>query len=79
MNDLCDKFNYFQICRTFITRYDILGKEVITLINKAQEPGYKSIVWNGTDQLGQNVGSGVYSYTLHSGDFIQTKKLMLIK
>ena len=63
----------------YITIYDILGKEVITLINKAQEPGYKSIVWNGTDRLGQNVGSGVYFYTLHSGDFIQTKKLMLIK
>jgi hypothetical protein len=59
--------------------YDILGREVITLFNGLQEPGYKSITWNGTDALGKSVGAGMYFYLLQAGDFRQTKKMILLK
>jgi hypothetical protein len=59
--------------------YDILGREVITLFNGLQEPGYKSMTWNGTDALGRNVGSGMYFYLLQAGDFRKVNKMILLK
>ncbi len=54
--------------------YDILGREVATLVNKKQAPGKYSVQFNGS-----NFASGVYFYTLQAGDFIQTKKMILLK
>jgi hypothetical protein len=54
--------------------YDILGKEVKTLINKNQETGYYTV---GLDA--SSLASGIYFYTLQSGNAIITKKLMVIK
>ena len=59
--------------------FDILGREVITLVNGLQEPGYKSMLWKGTDFLGRNVGAGMYFYLLQAGDFRQTRKMILLK
>ncbi|MBU0711173.1 T9SS type A sorting domain-containing protein [bacterium] len=60
--------------------YDILGQEVRTLVNENNSAGYHSVVWNGTDNSGRQVSSGVYFYYLKAGDeFSQTKKLLLIK
>ncbi len=54
--------------------YDVLGREVATLVNGVEEPGSKSVVWNAT-----GVASGVYFYRLWAGDFVQTRKLLLLK
>jgi hypothetical protein len=59
--------------------YDILGREVTTLVNGVQEPGFKSITWNGTNTFGNNVGAGMYFYQLKAGDFRQVKKMVLLK
>jgi hypothetical protein len=60
--------------------YDMLGQEVRTLINENKPVGYHSVVWNGTDNSGRQVSSGVYFYQLQSGNNIsQIKKLLLIK
>jgi hypothetical protein len=59
--------------------YDILGREVTTLVNGVQEPGYKSITWNGTNAFGKNVGAGMYFYLIQAGEFRQTKKMVLLK
>ena len=42
-----------------ITIYDILGRKVRTLVQSVEEPGYKSILWDGTDDLGQQLSAGV--------------------
>ncbi len=44
--------------------YNILGQEVRTLIDEKQSPGYYSVVWNGRDDFGQEVSSGIYFYRL---------------
>jgi hypothetical protein len=44
-----------------------------------QEPGYKSITWNGTNAFGKNVGAGMYFYLIQAGEFRQTKKMVLLK
>ena len=59
--------------------FDILGREVITLVNGFQEPGIKSMIWNGTDTYGNNVSAGIYFYLLQAGDFVDTKKMILLK
>jgi len=59
--------------------FNMLGQKVKTLINEYQSSGYKTIVWNGLDDNGNNVSSGVYIYKLISGDFIQSKKMILMR
>jgi len=54
--------------------YDILGREVATLVNGKKGMGQYEKVWNG-----RNVASGVHFYRLVVGDFVQTRKLVLLK
>jgi len=54
--------------------YDVLGREVATLLNGEQTAGYKSVRWNAA-----NVPSGIYFYRITAGTFTQTKKLLLLK
>ncbi len=59
--------------------FDVLGREVKTLVNKEQVNGVYEVNWNGDDELGNKVSTGVYFYRIDAGDFVQTKKMMLIK
>ncbi len=54
--------------------YDILGSEVTTLVNKEQEAGYYEVNFDGS-----KYASGVYIYRLVAGDYVSTKKMMMIK
>jgi PKD repeat protein len=62
-----------------ITITNILGKEVRTLINKHQPEGYHSVLWNGKDKQDQTVSAGVYLYRIEAGEYIQTRKMILLK
>jgi len=59
--------------------YDMLGREITTLINKTAEAGYHIVYWNGKDENGREVSSGVYLYKLTAGNFSETKKMNLMK
>ena len=59
--------------------FNILGQKVRTLVNAAEPAGVHRVEWNGTDGSGQKVASGVYFYRLHAGDFVETKKMVLVK
>ena len=59
--------------------YDLLGREVLVLINKTVEPGYYETYWDGKTSQGDNVSSGLYFYTIKAGDFIITKKMILLR
>ena len=59
--------------------FDIMGKEVKTLVNNQQNAGFKSIQWNATNNAGQPVSAGLYLYTIEAGAFRQTKKMVLLK
>ncbi|HCV42749.1 MAG TPA: peptidase M1 [Bacteroidetes bacterium] len=54
--------------------YDVLGREVATLVDGVEELGYKSVQWNAT-----NVASVIYYYQLKAGGFMSTKRLLLMK
>ena len=72
-------FGLNELGHVRIMIYDILGREVKTLINSIQDPGYKSIQWNATNNAGQPVSAGLYLYTIQAGKFRQTKKMVLLK
>jgi hypothetical protein len=59
--------------------YNILGQEVRTLVNKNETAGFKSVVWNGKDNMGKAVSSGLYIYRIEAGQFVKSHKMMFIK
>ena len=61
------------------TVYDLLGNVVNNLINAHQPSGYKSIQWDATSNKGEPVSAGVYLYNIQAGDFVDTKKMILLK
>ena len=63
---------------TFIENV-ISGREIKQLVNTVQQAGYKSITWDATNNLNQQVSSGMYIYTIHAGAFVKSKKVILSK
>ena len=59
--------------------YNILGKEVKTLINGDREAGSYEIKWNGLNNNGQSVATGIYIYRITAGNFTSEKKMILMK
>jgi glucose/arabinose dehydrogenase len=59
--------------------YDITGKEVRTLVNTTQMAGEYNIAWNGRDNFGSAVASGVYFYSITAGENVATKKMLMLK
>lgn len=59
--------------------YDIIGREVIKLVDWNEEAGYKSVTWDGRNKMGNQISSGVYFYTLRTGDFVKTVKMVFVK
>lgn len=59
--------------------YNVLGQQVRTLVNEFQEAGFKSVVWDGRDNSGSTVASGIYFYRMDAGDFSDTRKMMMLK
>ena len=62
-----------------VTIYDMMGRQVSTLVSSQQAAGYKSIQWNATNDFGKPVSAGVYLYQIQAGEFVQTKKMVLLK
>jgi hypothetical protein len=59
--------------------YDLLGKQIKTLVNHSQDAGNRITVWDGTDELGRPVSAGVYLYRIKAEEFTQTRKMLLLK
>jgi hypothetical protein len=68
------KFQIPKLSGVKLVVFDILGKEITTLVNEKLQPGEYEVTFDGS-----NLPSGVYIYKLQSGDFSDSKKLVLIK
>jgi len=62
-----------------ITIYDMLGRELKTLINQTQDAGFKSVIWDATNDYGKPVSAGIYLYQIQADEYISTKKMVLLK
>jgi hypothetical protein len=54
--------------------FDALGKEVTTLVNETKQPGSYTVGFDGSD-----LASGIYFYKMEAGEFIETKRMILLK
>jgi hypothetical protein len=59
--------------------YDLLGREVKTLVNEELEYGTYNVSWNGDNELGKKVSSGIYFYRIEAGEFKNSRKMILMK
>jgi flagellar hook assembly protein FlgD len=57
----------------------MMGRQVKSLVNGSQTAGYKSTQWNAANDRNEPVSAGLYLYTIQAGDYIQTKKMVLLK
>ena len=62
-----------------VTIFDLLGREVIKLVDQIEPVGSRSINWDGRDYAGNLVNAGVYIYQIEAEGFIQTKRMVLLK
>jgi hypothetical protein len=59
--------------------YNIKGQKVKTLINGFREAGYHSVIWNGKDNNGKSVASGLYFYRMQTDNYQKIRKMVLLK
>ncbi len=72
-------FDIPTISSVNISIYDMTGRLVKILVDQKQAPGLRSVIWNGQNDQGNLVSAGVYLYQIHAGEFVQTKKMVLLK
>ncbi|MBN1351823.1 VCBS repeat-containing protein [candidate division KSB1 bacterium] len=62
-----------------LTVHNILGRVVRTLVDENQKAGFYNAYWDGKDNQGRDVGSGIYFYNIYADNFHQTKKLIVVR
>ena len=62
-----------------MTIYDMMGREVRTLVNNNVDAGFQSVTWDATNNFGSPVGAGVYIYQIKADGYMQSKKMILLK
>jgi hypothetical protein len=65
--------------RTTLKIHNILGQKMRTLVDELKRAGSYEVIWDGKDDRGKEVASGIYFYQLKAGDFIETKKMLLLR
>ena len=72
----------FTVARKSLVRlvvYDVMGRKVKTLVNEPLTPGKYKVRWDGTNEKGHAVASGVYFYRMEADQFIKTRKMVLFR
>jgi hypothetical protein len=65
--------------RVLIQIFNVLGQSVRTLVNEEKSAGRYAAVWDGKDNDGRTIGSGIYLYRITAGSSSQTRKMLLLK
>jgi len=73
------RFQLSKPARAVLKIYNALGEEIRTLLEAEYEPGYHRVRWDGKDNNGHAVASGIYLYQLRAGRFSQVKKMSLLR
>ena len=73
------KYKLSQNTRVHIVVYNIFGQQVRTLVSKKQDEGLHFVLWDGRDDFGRKLRSGVYFCKIQAGDCTETKKMILLR
>ncbi len=66
-------------CEVEITVYNISGQKVKTLAKQKERAGHRQVIWDGRNDEGEEVATGVYLYKIQAGEFTQSKRMVIIK
>jgi len=78
-NETVIKFNLRRPTSVTLTIYNILGQKVRTLVEGRLNAGPQTVSWDGKDEKGNDLSSGIYFYQLRAGEMSETKRLVLLK
>ncbi len=78
-NQTMIKYSLFKRTEVSLIIYNILGQKVRTLVNNERQSGDVSVTWDGKDESGKDLSSGIYFYQLRVGQFTQTRRMVLLK
>jgi hypothetical protein len=73
------RFDIAERAHVTLTIFNVMGQQVATLVDEVLSPKSYVVEWDGTSYAGAKVASGVYFYKLEAGDFVATKKMILLK
>jgi hypothetical protein len=73
------RFSLAQSEKVKLEVFNILGQKVNTLVNNKLNIGQYEIKWDGKNESGNLLGSGIYFYRLKAGDYIKTRKMIFLK
>lgn len=73
------KYALPQAAHVTLKIYNMLGQEVATIVNQQADKGFYKVTWDGRTSAGSYAASGVYIYRIVAGNFVQTKKMNLLK
>ena len=73
------QFDIPQLGHVQLNVYDLLGRPVKNIVNGSKNPGTYRVIWDAKDNTGHRVSAGMYLYQLRSGDYVQTRKMVLLK
>jgi len=73
------RFDLPEIVYVRLEIYNLLGHRIATLVDSRRPAGIYTQIWDGKDQRGNTVASGIYFYKLTAGDFVQVKKMVLAR
>jgi hypothetical protein len=74
------KYSVARKTHVNIAIYNILGQNVVTLVNEEKDAGaVHEVVWDGNDNNGEQVASGIYFYKMHTTEFVETRKMALMR
>jgi flagellar hook assembly protein FlgD len=59
--------------------YNVLGQKVRTLVDESKNAGNYEVNWDGKDVNGKNVTGGIYFYRIQAGEFVDSKKMVILK
>lgn len=72
-------YNIPKAADVSLTVYSLTGEKIATLVNGNRPAGSYTVTWDGTNNSGAKVSSGIYIYTINAGDYTATKKMVLVK
>jgi hypothetical protein len=78
-NETVIKFNLRRPASVTLTIYNILGQRVRMLVEGRLAAGSQTVSWDGKDDKGNDLSSGIYFYQLRAGEMSETKRLVLLK
>jgi hypothetical protein len=72
-------YDLLERADVMLTVYNVVGQKVRTLVDRAESAGRHEVAWDGRDDSGEPVSSGIYLYRMTAGDFSQSRKMLLLK